>query len=143
MRTGVCADSLLAIGATTNDSSVIGRNRRPVWSGEYSSTFWRYSVKYRNIENTEAARVNEAICAPAKAGRWNSLGSSMGRKLRFVRRVCVRVVGFDGVEGPVEVLGRGGRRRGRPARSRSYERPANARAAVIRSGGVGWLNSAR
>ena len=39
-RTGRRSESFPAIGATTNDSSVIGRKRTPASSGEKPSTSW-------------------------------------------------------------------------------------------------------
>ncbi len=39
-RAGTRFSARPAIGATTNESTVKGRKRKPAWSGEYSSTSW-------------------------------------------------------------------------------------------------------
>ena len=39
-RAGTRFSARPAIGATTNESTVRGRKRRPAWSGESSSTSW-------------------------------------------------------------------------------------------------------
>ena len=44
-RAGKRAESRPASGAKKNDTSVIGRKRRPACSGEKPSTFWMYSVR--------------------------------------------------------------------------------------------------
>src|ERR1700759_3181157 len=76
-RTGTRADRLPDTADTANATTVTGRNRRPVCSGDNPRIVWRYRVRYRNIANIEDESVNAAIDAPPKVGLRNSVRSNI------------------------------------------------------------------
>ena len=72
------SDSRPARGATTRMTTEKANSRMPAATGEYPSTFWRYSVRKNTVPNMAKNTAAASMFAAAKVGMRKKDSGSIG-----------------------------------------------------------------